>query len=84
MRSGIFEGLKNGATALGGGAVDLSQGQWVISNFQIWSNWEQELEEEINVFVSVQLKGKVIQEETNRLWILMLFKWNNHTLWIFH
>lgn len=71
MRSGIFEGLKNGATALGGGAVDLSQGQWVISNFQIWSIWEQELEEEINVFVSVQLKGKVIQEETNR--ILMLF-----------
>lgn len=84
MRSEIFEGLKNGATALGGGAVDLSQGQWVISNFQIWSIWEQELEEEINVFVSVQLKGKVIQEETNRLWILMLFKWNNHTLWIFH
>lgn len=56
----------------------------MISNFQIWSNWEQELEEEINVFVSVQLKGKVIQEETNRLWILMLFKWNNHNLWIFH
>lgn len=54
----------------------------MISNFQIWSNWEQELEEEINVFVSVQLKGKVIQEETNR--ILMLFKWNNHNLWIFH